>query len=189
MDRRVLSLAVRGRLMTRLAVLTVVCVLAVAGCGSSSSSTSKSSSSAASTLAPVAPAVGLSRLPTGVSGNRNVQVRPRVISFTGDGTGFFGGFTRRSAVRRPSRVHLQWAGRLHWTVWNGDAARAGGAAWLNDGIPDDARGTFHPYPASLHAYRLRHGLFTRLRYRYRFNGKGYVGTLRAFAPGYWDWLG
>lgn len=147
-------------------------------------------------LASAAEASARPKLPTDLGGAQQLEVRPYVVAFTGDGTGFFGGFTGRSAVRQPSRVHLRWAGRIHWAVWNGNQAKGTGAAWLNDGNPFDAAGTFHPFPVSLHAFRSRHGLFTRLAYRYIYQGTTYSGTLNAhfvpasqLGPSYWAWPG
>lgn len=139
------------------------------------------------------------KLPTQLTGRKAVQVRPAVISFTGDGTGILGGFTSRSSVRMPSREGLSWAGRLHWTSWNTTRARAAGAVWLNNGIPDDAEGTFYPYATRVTATRPRDGIFTRLTFSYRYNGRGELDRLKAdyvppenfgngyTAPGFWQW--
>lgn len=101
----------------------------------------------------------------------------------------------------PSRERLSWAGHLHWISWTATGSRATGAVWLNNGIPDDAEGTFHPYATTVQASRARDGIFTRLSFSYRYNGKLQRIRLKAdhvpaqdsgngfTAPGYWQWQG
>jgi len=61
------------------------------------------------------------RVPTELAGLSGLQARPYRIGYTGDGTGYLGGFTGRAAVsqsfRESCRCGIAWAGRLHWTVW------------------------------------------------------------------------
>lgn len=137
-------------------------------------------------------------LPTDLGGAQELQVRPAIISFTGDGTGYFGGFTGRRAIghtRSATRFYAE-LGRIHWSIWNATEAVGTGAVWLNDGIPNDGMGTFHPYAVSLRASDVAHGLFTRLTYRWTAQGTTSSGTLVAHfvmgfggVPGYWAWPG
>lgn len=141
-------------------------------------------------------AAPLPTLPTELVGRQALAVRPPVVDFTGDGTGFLGGFTGRRSVRYPySRSTSRWLGRLHWTAWTGVHARGTGAIWLNNGVPDDARGTFYPYAVTVRAFRPRNGVFTRLAFVY-WMGDWPHATVRdahfypatQFGPGYWQWF-
>lgn len=140
---------------------------------------------------------GLPRLPTQLTGRHALEVRPAVISWTGDGTGYLGGLTRQSSIP-PGKRSLRQLGRLRWTRWTATRAQASGAVWLNDGIPDDAEGTFYSYAATVQASRPREGLFTRLAFSYRYQGRERTTRLKAvwFPPqtyngftagGYWAW--
>lgn len=135
------------------------------------------------------------RLPTDLGGSHQLEVRPSVVEFTGDSTGLFGGFTGQTRVRRHGNG-LAWAGRIHWSVWNAHEAKGTGAAWLDNGIPDDASGTFSPHAVSLRASRSTGGVFTALAFRFSYEGKVNAGTLKAhqvpaseLGPGYWAWPG
>jgi hypothetical protein len=107
-------------------------------------------------------AASLPKTPTELAGDAGLQVRPWNIGWTGDGTAFLGGFTGANAVKRPSRADLAWAGRLRWTSYSASGGHATGADWLNNGIPNDGRGTFRPVRVSVRVYRPRSGVFTRL---------------------------
>ena len=153
----------------------------------------------ASAAATATRASALPRLPTQLTGTRALQVRPPVVSVTGDGTAFLGGFTGRRSVRMPSRNRLRWAGHLNWRSWTATGARGRGAVWLNNGLPDDAQGTFFPAPATVTAFRPRHRIFTRFSFRFVYQGKVQVSRLKAdyvppqdfgngfTAPGLWQW--
>lgn len=121
-------------------------------------------------------------------------MRPAVIGFTGDGTGFLGGFTGRHSVPHPDRTALRWAGHLRWIEWTSTQARAHGAIWLNNGEPSDARGTFFPVAVTVRLFRPVGNVFTRLAMDYVFRGKATkdVRHARDFPPseytqGYWEW--
>ncbi|MDQ2759925.1 MAG: hypothetical protein M3Y17_05680 [Actinomycetota bacterium] len=88
------------------------------------------------------------------------QVRPHLIDYTGDGSAFLGGFTRHHALHKSSP--LADFGRLHWTTYNKNEGRAYGADWIDNFIPDGAAGTFHPFKVTVHVYRPRAGVFTRM---------------------------
>jgi len=91
-----------------------------------------------------------------------LQVRPRIVSYTGDGTGYLGG--------RASRPGHQDHGGLRWRSWKRGSAFATGFAWLNNCRPDCARGHFHPYRATVRVRRPQHAIFTRMTIKFRFHG-------------------
>jgi hypothetical protein len=137
---------------------------------------------AASLLAAV-PAVASAatvKVPTEDSGQ---QARPFVIDFTGDGSGYLGGFGGHAFTK----AHPAF-GRLRWTEYNASQGRAWGAMWADQCTPDCASGTFTSSKVYVHVYRPRNGVFTRMT----LSGDA-VGhrseTLRAEqSGGYWEWF-
>ena len=103
----------------------------------------------------------------------SAQVRPARIDYTGDGSAILGGFTRYRRLHKSSP--LADFGRLHWTAYNGREGRAVGADWIDNFIPDGAAGTFHPFQVTIHVYRPRHGIFTRMS----ITEQGHSYTLKA----------
>jgi hypothetical protein len=106
----------------------------------------------------LAAATPLPRVPTeleATAADHSLQVRPRAIVYTGDGTGVIAG--ERSA---------RHGAGIRWTSWTGQFARGTGADWLDDCRPDCAGGHFHGYPARIVAWRPRRlrgtRVFTRL---------------------------
>jgi hypothetical protein len=115
-----------------------------------------------------------------------LQVRPRVVNYTGDGTAYVGG-------RATSPRNLDRAG-IHWISWKRRRAFGRGFAWLDDCRPDCARGNFHPFRATIRASHPRHGLFGRLTIVVRRHGRRLSEhrVLHFFppldgAPGYYAW--
>ena len=92
-----------------------------------------------------------------------LQVRPPIVSYTGDGSGYLGG--RTSAPPN----HLDRGG-IHWLSWGPRTAFGRGFAWINDCRPYCAAGHFHKHRATVRASRPRHGLYTRMTITYRWNG-------------------
>lgn len=97
-----------------------------------------------------------------------LEVRPAVVSFTGDGTAYLGGFTGRSVCR-----DCRSMGRLTWHEWTDTGARAVGAIWgiamnRNGGY---IRGSYVPHAVSVHAFMPISGVFTRLTYSFSENGR------------------
>lgn len=140
-------------------------------------------------------AAALPRLPTELVGSQALAVRPSVVDFTGDGTGFLGGFSGHRSVPHGSQSNSRWMGRLRWTIWNEHDGRGSGAVWLNNGIPDDAGGTFYPYAVTVRAFRPRNGVFTRLAFAYWIGDWPYATVRDAhfypatrYGPGYWQWF-
>lgn len=66
---------------------------------------------------------------------------------------------------------VKHGGRIHWHTWSSSSASGAGTLWIDNGIPDMASGTYHGHSATVHAYRVRDGRFTRLTVRYRESGK------------------
>lgn len=123
------------------------------------------------------PTAADARLPQVLTqGRPEFQVRPPVISYTGDGTGLIGGFDGRS-VRRP--------GHLHWKRYSHRRGLARGLVWLNDCRPYCARGTFHSTPVTVRVFQPRHGRFRRLTLSYRYHRKHYTDrrAIRHFPGG------
>ena len=97
-------------------------------------------------------------------------VRPGRIDPTVDGGMFIGGRTGMSS-------------HIHWQTWNKTKAYAVATLWINDGIPSMAEGTFHPYRATVRAFRVRNMRFTRLTVRYRQDGKAQVWAMKLVKSG------
>ena len=85
-------------------------------------------------------------------------VRPAKIFLTMDGAFIVGG------------MHLK-SGHIHWQTWNASTASGIGKMWINNGIPNIAQGTYYGHGATVYAFRVRHGHFTRLRVRYHLHGR------------------
>ena len=147
------------------------------------------------TFAAGASAASLPVLPTELTGRQALEVRPSVIDFTGDGSGFLGGTTRRTSIPKPQLKTLHDFGRLHWSSWSRTDARATGAVWLDNGMPDEASGTFYRYSVEVRGFRPRNGIFTRLAFVY-WTGDVPHATVRSahfypasqYGPGYWQWF-
>jgi hypothetical protein len=151
---------------------------------------------AATTLACPCAAIasGLPALPTELTGKQGLEVRPPFVDFTGDGSGALGGFTGSPFLRKPKLKSIRQFGRLRWTRWTMTDARATGAIWIDDGIPDEASGTFYPYAAEVRASRPRNGVFTRLAFVWWTGDRPYAVIRPAhyfpatqYGPGYWQW--
>jgi hypothetical protein len=93
-----------------------------------------------------------------VGDGNSFAVRPLTIGYTGDGTGVIG---KLGPKRR---------GRWHWQSWTGSSAFGTGTVWLDDCVPDCARGTYHSHNGSVLANRVRNGHFTRMKIQFRFRG-------------------
>ena len=93
---------------------------------------------------------------------QGLQIKPRLITYTGDGTGFFAGFGK--AGHRPK------IGRLRWSEWTPTVGLSTGGDWFDNCTPACANGLRTAYQVRLKAYRpeVMHGynVFTRLAVRY-----------------------
>jgi hypothetical protein len=128
-----------------------------------------------------APGAGLPGLPTQLS-SPGLAVKPPVVSFTGDGSGFLGGFN--GSPRWDSKAGWVDLGSFTWRTWTGRDARGSGAAWLRScWRPGCDKHRFTAYHATAHASLPVHGHFTRLAIVVIMNGRptvdcrrvGYVG--------------
>jgi hypothetical protein len=109
-----------------------------------------------------------------------LQVEPKVVAYTGDGTGYLGG-------RKTSPRHFD-SGGLRWLSWGAPTATARGYAWLNDCRPYCARGHFHPHPAVVRVRRPRHGLYTRLTIKFKYQHRwAYDHRALELSGGYYVW--
>jgi hypothetical protein len=98
-------------------------------------------------------------------GGSYLRVKPYVITYTGDDTGFLAGQGQAS--------HHPKSGRLRWRAWNDTEALATGADWIDNCLPNCATGLRYPFPVRLELYRPRreggYGFFTRMRVTYTHN--------------------
>ncbi len=148
--------------LTQRTLKTVAAAAALAGC-----------------LLPIAEAESRApKLLTQDSTNR-FRVRPAVVSYTGDGTGFLGGSDGDGAG--------DW-GHLRWQRWNHGTGYARGVAWLDNCDPSCAEGTYHAHRARVRVARNRHGRYTRMTIRFRW-GSGWRTDRRLLrhTTGYWYW--
>jgi hypothetical protein len=85
-------------------------------------------------------------------------VRPATLDPTGDGSIVIGQLGKRGH-------------HIRWHAWNNVGALGLATVWVDNGIPTVAQGTFQGFGGALHAFRARHGRFTRLTVHYRRAGK------------------
>jgi hypothetical protein len=140
---------VRGRLL----VVAAIALTALAAC-----------------MAGTAPASG--RLPTLLTEDFSTTfaVRPAQIVPTGDSSGIIGGpapWIGRDPSPKTPRGQF---GRIDWTSWTSSRATGVAVAWLDNGKPDEADGTYFPESVTVTATRVSGGRFTRLELTPR-NGK------------------
>jgi hypothetical protein len=111
---------------------------------------------AALTLGLALPAMAsASTMPTGLG--TPLQARPYQVRWTGDQTGWLGGFTGHASSKR------RHFGRLRWTQWSGTEGHAWGADWGDNCSPDCAEGTYYPVKVTVHVFRPNaQGVFTRM---------------------------
>jgi hypothetical protein len=104
-------------------------------------------------------------LPVLLTQDANVpfQVRPAIVAYTGDGTGYLGG--ARSSPHHTDR------GRIHWLTWNRRRGFGRATVWINNCRPNCARGQFSPHRGAVRVRRVRHGAFTRLTIHFRYRGR------------------
>src|SRR5947209_3799039 len=76
---------------------------------------------------------------------KGLQVRPRMILISGDGSAFLAG--RGRASRHP-RI-----GRLRWTTWSATEGKGWGGLWIDNCTPDCVHGRRIPYRVNLDVYQ------------------------------------
>jgi hypothetical protein len=129
-------------------------------------------------LPAVSSAARLPGLLTGMGGRHPFDVRPAVVNYTGDASGFLGGFDGGKASDR--------FGHMIWSSWTGTVAVGSGAVWLDTCEPDCAQGVFVPYAVRVRAFAPRDGHFTRLTLRFDAGGDAIIderGISALRAPG------
>ncbi len=115
-----------------------------------------------------AAAASAASLPSMFTAEGPYAVRPPTIDYTGDGSGIIGKLPSgyRAVGKRP--------GFLRWETWTHWGAFAVGTVWLKTCVPDCAGSPFVRYAVTISVSRPRHGHFTRLTLRYRYQGKNVV---------------
>ena len=125
------------------------------------------------------PASAHAALPTVLTqGTPTFEVRPAVISYTGDGTGIIGG-SDGTGARNP--------GHLKWTRYTSRRGAATGVVWINDCDPDCAGGRFRGVKATVAVSRPARGHFRRLTLRYTYDGQRYTDRRKLARHGAWIW--
>jgi hypothetical protein len=81
-------------------------------------------------------------------------IRPATVIPSGDGALLIGNLYKH-------RGHA-----IRWRTWSARAAYGVGIVWIDDGIPNEALGTFIGYRGSISVSRVRGGLFTRMTIRW-----------------------
>ncbi len=92
-----------------------------------------------------------------------------MIGYTGDGTGYIGGSDGRGRIHGRNEF-----GHIAWLAWTKQTATGTGAIWGDNGVPDDAEGTFSAVPVKIRAFAPRDGHFTRLTERYSEHGENFI---------------
>jgi len=93
-------------------------------------------------------------------------VRPAQIVPSGDGSFVIAG--EASWIGRnpePKRQGTQF-GHIVWTSWTASQATATAVVWADNGVPNEADGTFFPRHVNLVASSVHAGLFTHLTLTY-----------------------
>jgi hypothetical protein len=114
-------------------------------------------------------------------------VRPRLLKIN------YGAFAVRPATITPSGDGTfnigDLGGPIHWRVWSARRAYGLGTVWIDNGIPNEALGTFFGHPGSVTALRVRGGLFTRMTVRWLDSGHRRSATLKLAKAhaGSWFW--
>jgi hypothetical protein len=106
-------------------------------------------------------------------------IRPATVNPSGDGSFLIG------------KLYSTGRGRaIRWLSWNTDRAYGLGTVWIDNGIPDEARGTFYGYRGSVAATRVRGGRYTRLTVSWKQNGRTRREALKlthAYSGSGWFW--
>jgi hypothetical protein len=119
-------------------------------------------------------------------------VRPRLLRDT---------FSNRFAIRPATVIpvgdssfligRLFKTGRGHaisWPLWSARRADGVGTVWIDNGIPNEAQGTFHGFPGSIDARRSRGGHFTRMTVAWQQGGHRHSELLKlAHNTSGWFW--
>lgn len=116
-----------------------------------------------------------STLWTGFKVRHSFAVRPPAISYTGDSTGFLGGFDGTGIFPN--------YGSLTWNSWTHHSASATGAVWLNNCTPSCGEGSFSAVAVTVTAFKAKKSHFRRMTLQYTYQGKSYTDR-RVLRPGF-----
>jgi hypothetical protein len=94
---------------------------------------------------------------TGLCGR--TKVRPALISLAVDGDAFLAGYDAPGHLPYSGNAHIP---PLDWTKWTKTDARARGWEWIDNDHPSVGQGTYYAFRATVHLYRPRAGVFTRM---------------------------
>jgi hypothetical protein len=97
--------------------------------------------------------------PTGTGVCGGVKVRPALISLAVDGGAFLAGYRAPGHLPYSENAHIPG---LRWTKWTTADARALGWEWIDNDHPSVGGGTYYAFRATVHLYRPRSGVFTRM---------------------------
>lgn len=109
---------------------------------------------------------------------RDFQIRPTLIGYTGDATGYIG---RRD-----------WGGKrgyLNWQTWGRWRAFGVGTVWLNNCNPDCSRGKYSSRKGSVQLSAPRNGKFATMTIAFHRRGTLYTDTRVLRRTGdFWSWI-
>ena len=104
-------------------------------------------------------------------------IRPATVVPSGDGAFLMG------------KLYSTGRGRpIRWQYWGSSKAHGTGLVWIDNGIPNEAQGTFYGYPGTISADRVRSARFTRMTIRWRKAGGSHSLTLKLKrVASHWYW--
>jgi len=110
-------------------------------------------------------------------------IRPALITPSGDGSTIIGG--QAAWVGRNPDPHKPSSqlGHIDWTSWTASNAAGSGVYWSDNGVPDEADGTYFPHDVRIVASDARGDHFTRLLLTFS-DGRSTAFTLKHLAKGY-----
>jgi hypothetical protein len=97
--------------------------------------------------------------PTGTGVCGGTKVRPALISLATDDDAFLAGYHAPGRLPYDGNAHIP---ALHWTEWATTDARASGWEWIDNDYPSVGGGMYYAFRATIHMYRPRAGVFTRM---------------------------
>ena len=139
--------------------------------------------SAAGVLVGLQPAGAASNTVLAEDSTSHFEVKPSVIGYTGDATGYLG-----------KRTWGAMRGYLKWTRWNSYSASGVGTVWLNNCRPSCSNGGWSSRKGWVQLGAPKRGKFTVMTITYRRGDRMVSDTRRIrhvpkdrFSDGYWIW--